>query len=189
MTEKDVQKKSERTKEAIEKAARALFGQNGFERTTVRDIATMAGVDAALVIRYFGGKEQLFARIADFDLKLPDLTLVDRSKLGETLAAHFIRIWEDERANSGMPILLRSAASNEMAAAQVMKVFGAQVMPAIAQIAGREHAPERAALIASQLLGLAFCRYVLKMPPIVALSRERLVEQVGRTLQRYITGE
>jgi hypothetical protein len=40
--------------------------------------------------------------------------------------------------------------------------------------------------VASQLLGLALCRYILKIPPVVALSREEIIAQVGATLQRYV---
>jgi AcrR family transcriptional regulator len=183
-------KKSDRTRDTIAEAARVLFSRHGFERTTVRDIAAAAGVDPALIIRYFGGKEQLFARVAEFDLALPDLTAVERPRIGETLAAHFLSVWEGgEGGPSGLAILLRSAASNEQAAQQVREVFGRQVIPALARITGPEAAAERAGLVASQLLGMAMCRYVLKVPPVVAMPRERLITEVGRTLQRYVTGE
>src|SRR5438445_12151745 len=45
-------------------AARELFGEHGFDRTTVRMIAARAGSDPGLVMRYFGSKEQLFAQAA-----------------------------------------------------------------------------------------------------------------------------
>ncbi|MFZ1103905.1 MAG: helix-turn-helix domain-containing protein, partial [Hyphomicrobiaceae bacterium] len=65
--------KSERTRAAILTAARELFAAHGYERTTVRDIAARASIDAAMVMRYFGSKDALFARAADFDLRLPSL--------------------------------------------------------------------------------------------------------------------
>ena len=48
------------TKEALLDAARTLFGQKGFERTTTREIGETAGVDAALIARYFGSKAELY---------------------------------------------------------------------------------------------------------------------------------
>ena len=61
--------------------AGALRGA-GYERATVRDIAASASIDPALVIRYFGSKEALFVRAADFELRLPDLTQTEPSQLG-----------------------------------------------------------------------------------------------------------
>src|SRR6185436_15458780 len=96
--------KSDRTRAAILAAAQKLFAGQGYERTTVRDIAAIAEIDPALVIRYFGSKDELFARVAVFDLKLPDLSKADRSKIGEMLVRHFLSLWEGENANGGLPI-------------------------------------------------------------------------------------
>lgn len=181
--------KSDRTRAAILAAAQKLFAEHGYERTTVRDIAGIAEIDPALVIRYFGSKDELFARVAVFDLKLPDLGNVDRSKIGETLVRHFLSMWEGENAIGGMPIMLRSATSNEVAASKLREVFSGQVMPALARAGGRANVAERAGLVSSQLLGLAFCRYVLKLPPVVNLSRDVIIREVGRTIQRYVKGE
>lgn len=189
MKEPARRKKSDVTREAIADAARDLFSRQGFERTTVRDIAASAGVDPALIIRYFGSKEQLFAGVATFDLHLPDLTAIDKERIGETLARHYLDVWEGEGAALGMAILLRSAASNDLAAAHMRAIFATQVLPVIARVTGRDKAPERAGLVASQLLGMALCRYLLKMPPVVAMPKERLVAEIGATLQRYIVGE
>jgi AcrR family transcriptional regulator len=180
--------KAIRTRQAIEDAARDLFSANGFERTTVRDIGAQAGIDPAMVIRYFGSKDALFAEVAMPDLRLPDLAGVAPDSVGETLVRHFLLQWEGEEAGGGMPVLLRSAASNEEAAARLREIFRAQVFPAIAAAGPPETAPVRAGLVASQLLGLALTRYILKLPPVVALPLETIVREVGATIQRYATG-
>ena len=87
-----------------------------------------------------------------------------------------------------MPILLRSAASNEEAAAKLREIFREQVFPAVARAGSPATAPARAGLVASQLLGLALCRYILKMPPLVAMAPETIVREVGATVQRYAVG-
>jgi len=180
--------KSLKTREAIETAARELFTINGFDRTTVRDIAARARIDASMIIRYFGSKDALFARVAMPDLELPDLAAVDPQTIGETLVRHFLEQWEGEPAGGGLPILLRSAASNPEAAERLAEMFRAQVFPAVARVGSPETAPMRAGLVASQLLGLAMTRYVLRLPPVVALPRDVIIREVGETVQRYATG-
>jgi AcrR family transcriptional regulator len=180
--------KSEATKAAILAAARRLFAERGYDHTTIRDVAAKADIDPAMVIRYFGSKDDLFVRAVAFDLKLPDLSTADPSRLGETLVRHFLMLWEGENRHRGLPLMLRSAPSNEFAANKAREVFAAQVMPALMRAGGPEGAATRAGLVSSQLLGLALCRYILKLPPVVQMSHDDIVTHVGRTIQRYVTG-
>src|SRR5256885_7073914 len=83
-------RRSDRTKAAILAAAREHFAASGYERATIRAIARKARIDPALVIRYFGTKEKLFAAAAEFDLRLPDLAIVPRGTLGSVLAGLFL---------------------------------------------------------------------------------------------------
>jgi AcrR family transcriptional regulator len=179
--------KSLRTREAIEIAASELFSLNGFDRTTVRDIGARAGIDASMIIRYFGSKEALFAKVAMPDLQMPELS-ADDPRAGEIMVRHFLEQWEGEGSGSGLPVLLRSAASNDDAAERLRAVFAAQVFPAIARLGPKETAPIRAGLVASQILGLALARYVLRIPPVVTMTPDLLVRSVGETVQRYATG-
>jgi AcrR family transcriptional regulator len=179
-------RKSDRTRAAILDAAQKLFAQHGHDRTTVRDIAATASIDPALVIRYFGSKDELFVRAAAFDLRMPDLSKVKRSQIGDTLIRRFLELGE---GFTGMTVLLRSAASNDYAASRVRELFAAQVLPAFARVGSRADAAERAGLVASQLLGLALCRYILKIPPVAEMSTEEIVKHIGPTIQRYASGK
>lgn len=174
------------TKGAILKAARRHFAARGYERATVRAVAAAAGIDAALVMRYFGSKEQLFAAAADFDLALPVLTTLPRTRVGAALIEHFVQRWE---ADDTFVALLRAAATNEVAARSVRAVLAKQVLPAVAAVSCDGRGAARSALVATQILGLALCRYVLRLPPVVALSRAELVGYFAPTLQRYVTGK
>ena len=176
--------KSERTKAAIAEAARNLFARQGYERTTMRDIAAAASTDPSLIIRYFRSKDDLFSAVAEPELGLPELGNVRPSKMGVTLVAHFLDQWE---GGSGLPVLLRSAASNEAAARQLQKIFVEQVFPIVLSAGKRENGAERAGLVASQLIGLAMTRYILKLPPVVAMDRELIIRELGKTIQRYVT--
>jgi AcrR family transcriptional regulator len=182
------QTKSDRTRSTILEAAREIFGREGYERTTIRDIAAAAAIDPAMVIRYFHSKEELFGRIADFDLRLPDPSRIDPDHIGEALVAHFLDIWEGDNAVPGLVVMIRSASSNEFAAAKVQEVFSGQVLPMLTRIGDASDAQERAGLVASQLIGIAFGRYVMKFAPVVGLTRERIIRDVGANIQAYLTG-
>jgi AcrR family transcriptional regulator len=179
--------KSDRTRAEILAAAQQLFAERGYDGTTIRDVAAKAAIDPAMVMRYFHNKDELFARAATINLKLPHLRAVAPGAIGETLIRHFLELWEGSDADSGkgMAILLRSATSNDFAAQRVREVFAAQVGQAVSAVGRRATASRRAGLVASQLLGLALCRYILEIPPVVAMSREDIIAQVGATLQRY----
>jgi len=185
----DKPRKSERTRAAILKAAQELFAELGYERTTVRDIAARAAIDPAMVVRYFGSKDALFARATAIDLKLPDLTKAAPAQFGEILIRHFLEVWEGPSSNGTLTILLRTSASDEDVAAKMRNVFAGQVLPMLARVAVPGEVATRAGLLSSQLLGLALCRYVLKVPPVVAMTPERIIACFGPVLQRHLTGE
>ncbi|RYZ07109.1 MAG: TetR/AcrR family transcriptional regulator [Myxococcales bacterium] len=181
-------KKSDRSRQAILAAARQLFAKQGYEATTVREVAERAQIDPAMVIRYFGSKDGLFAQAASVELQLPSAAHIAAPDIGRALLEHFLEIWEGAASKQGMAVLLRSAASNSYAATKMREAFLAQVMPFITALGDPATAPRRAGPVATQLLGLAVCRYVLKLPPVVELSRAELVAALGPTLQRYALG-
>lgn len=177
---------AETTKAAILAAARERFAADGFERATIRAIAEDARIDPALVMRYFGNKEKLFAAAAEFDLRLPDLAALPRSRIGAALVEHFLERWE---ADDTFLALLRAAVTKDAAARRVRAVFAGQVAPLIAALSGDPaQAAVRAGLVSTQILGMALCRYVLRMPQVVGLSRAEVVQWLGPAVQRYITG-
>ena len=176
--------KADRTRAAILAAARERFAESGYGGTTVRGVAAAANIDPSMVMRYFGTKDQLFAAAAEFDLRFPDLSDVDPARVGYAMASHFLARWEDDEA---LVVLLRSSTTNAEAAQRMTDIFAAQLLPAIGKVVP-DDAPRRAALIATQVLGMALCRFVLRLPPIVEMSRDELVDWLGPTLQRYATG-
>lgn len=177
--------RGEITRENILAAARARFAADGYERATIRAIAAEAGIDPALVMRYFGNKESLFAEAAEFDLALPAMRGIPVEQAGALLAGHFFDRWEND---GGLQALLRAAASNEAAADKMRSIFGRQVRPAITSLTGDPaSAGLRAALVSTQLLGFGLARYVLRLPPILGLSRAQVCDWLGPNLQRYLT--
>ncbi|SOD86550.1 TetR family transcriptional regulator [Streptomyces sp. Ag109_G2-15] len=178
-------RRSDATRTAILAAARERFAADGYERATIRAIAKDARIDPSMVMRYFGSKEGLFAAAVALDLRLPDLTRVPRDEAGLTLVTHFLSLWEE---NEELTAVLRVGATNQAGAERMQGIFRDQLLPVARQVCpDPEQVPARAALCASQLLGLALTRYVLRLPPAVALHREELVAWLGPTVQRYLT--
>lgn len=174
------------TKTKILAAARSRFAAEGYEGATIRAIALDAGIDPALVMRYFGNKEKLFADAAEFDLRLPDFASLPRDQVGAAVVAYFLDRWE--RDDTFMA-LLRAAMTHEAAEKRVRSILGAQVAPMIGALSDDPaRAPARAMLVASQLLGMALCRYVFRMPAAVGMSRADVIAWLGPTIQRYATG-
>ncbi|MDA2812554.1 TetR family transcriptional regulator [Nocardiopsis sp. RSe5-2] len=189
-----MRRSAEETKRSILAAARERFAAQGYDRATVRAIAADAGIDPSMVMRYFGSKEALFATAADFDLAIPDLSRAPRERVGEALAAHFFRRWEEDSGQ--LRILLRTAVTDEAVTERIRTVLAEQITPPIAELraAGTDgpapsassDAPTRAAMVASQMLGVALCRYVLRLPPVDTMDADDLVARLGPTLQGYL---
>ena len=187
MTKSAKPRKSDGTRRRIIDAARERFRKEGYERTTIRKVAGDAKIDPSMVMRYFESKRGLFAAAMTVELRIPDLRQHPRDKLGEALITHFLNRWEDPDADS-LQLLLRSSASNEEAAERMRGVFRDQIVAMVARLRGDERdAREVAALIATQTIGLAYTRYILKLPPLVAMPREMIIKVIGATIQRYLT--
>jgi AcrR family transcriptional regulator len=178
-----MRRSSAETKAVILAAARERFGAAGFQAATIRAIAADADVDPAMVMRYYGNKDKLFAAAADFDLKFPDFAGTDRTQVGRSLVRHFLERWEGDEA---LVILLRSSATNGEAAQRMQEIFGTQLKPLVSSLVPAEQAGVRAGLIATQILGMALCRFVLRLSPVVEMTREEVVEWLGPTIQRYL---
>jgi hypothetical protein len=67
-------------------------------------------------------------------------------------------------------------------------IFANQVLPLAAALApDPAEAPVRAGLLASQIMGMALCRFVLRLPPVVGMTRDDIIAWLGPTAQRYLT--
>ena len=181
-------RRSADTKAAILAAARTRFAAEGYRSASIRAVARDVGVDAALVVRYFGSKPGLFAAATDIDLRIPDLTDVPSSEHGEHLVEHFLPRWDPGTPEGQVLLsLLRSAASDAAAAAGMRELFASQLVPGLRRlITDESETPQRAALVASQILGLALTRSVLELPPLEAMPPNLIATNVGATLQRYL---
>ncbi|MFF0820915.1 TetR family transcriptional regulator [Micromonospora haikouensis] len=181
------------TREAILDAARAAFAERGFDAASIRSIAAAAGVDPALVHHYFGGKDQLFLAAMGAPLDpgelLPWVLAGDADGVGERLVRTFLGVW-DSPAGAAAVALLRSAVSNEWTARLLREFLVTQVLRRVLHHLDVDPAelPLRGSLVASQLVGLALMRYVVRLEPVASAPPETLVAAVGPTVQRYLRG-
>jgi AcrR family transcriptional regulator len=180
----------EDTRAALLDAARAVFAEQGYQGATVRGIATRAGVDAAMVNHWFGGKQGLFA--ATIELPFEPADLLDRvlegplDLMAERLVRTFVTLWDTHEGRFAS--LMLSVASQQMAATMLAEFFAGTVFGRVAERTGAERPELRAALCGTQLVGLGMGRYVLKLEPLVSADVDTLVELVAPTLRRYLTG-
>lgn len=180
------------TREAILKAARLAFGAQGYGATSVRAVARAAGVDPALVLHFFGSKDGLFEASLQlpFDPAQMVAGLLDGhlDTLGERVVRTFLGIWDGTPGQGPMLAMLRSAVSHEDSSAMLRKVLLRLIVRPVVQGAGGDRPDLRASLLASQIVGLALTRYILKFEPIASASSDDLAPLLGPTLQRYLNG-
>lgn len=181
---------AQRARATILAAAQKRFAETGYERTTIRAVAADASIDASMVMRYYGNKEGLFTAATEIDLALPDLSHIPRKRFGEAVAEHFLGRWEEKESGTPLRVLLSSALAGSAAAEKMTAIFRNQLTPVVAaaDVGDTEEAAERAGLVATQILGFALCRYVLRLPPIVSLDHEAAVRWLAPTIQSYLTG-
>ena len=173
------------TKQAILESARWCFGHEGYDQVGVRDIAARAGVDPALVNRYFGSKEGLFAQAVSAKFDLSELFAGDRATLGERLARYVLQKKAPSSASDPLVALLRSTAS-EVAVGMLRKALvNGFVQPLAARLDGPD-ALLRAELVGSTLLGLLIYRTIVGGE--VMQDDERLIGSVAQILQALIDG-
>jgi AcrR family transcriptional regulator len=172
------------TRADILAAARLRFGSDGYERTTLRAVAADVGVDPALVIRYFGSKQDLFAAAAEFNLNLPDLSTVHPDDVADALLPSFFAVWEDDTT---FVALLRAAMTSPTAAETMRHVFATQVAPKLATVTP-DHPTQRAGLMGAFVIGLATTRYVLANPAVAELSHDELIQWARPVIRQLLVG-
>ncbi len=88
--------------------------------------------------------------------------------------------------------LMRSAATSEQGAAMLKEFVTSTILASLSQVAGLGDGPAaryRVTLVASQIIGLGFTRYVLGLEPLASSSAPDLIAAIGPTIQRYLTGD
>ncbi|HEY7256011.1 MAG TPA: TetR family transcriptional regulator [Solirubrobacterales bacterium] len=147
---------SEATREALLQTARQVFDEVGYERATTREIGERAGVDPALIARYFDSKEGLFLAAIAEPAEGEDEIDGDPRTLVELL----LRRW-DERGHSPISRALASPTLTDEARERTRAIVRGRILePAVRELRERgARAPQlEAELLVALALGVAVTR-------------------------------
>jgi len=172
------------TRGEIVQVARQYFQEVGYAEASLRGIAARAGVDPSLVHHYFpGGKVELFAEALQFsrDPRLVVEEVAASGGGGAGVVRGFLGLWE--RDQGGDFVSIAQAMCTSPAIADAVREYLAE---RIWTQKGDDNDASRA-LVASQLMGLAWVRYVLRLEPLSSAPVEEVADLIGPTLDRYMT--
>jgi AcrR family transcriptional regulator len=179
------------TREAIAEAARHCFGEAGYDRAGIRDVAERAGVDPALVMHYYGSKQKLFVSVMALPFEpeevLPALLRDGNGAVGERFARFIVGVLERPEQRMVMVGMVRAAAAEPDIADLVRELVSARIVGGIAEGLDAPDAAARASLVASQIIGLIMARYVIRIDPLARLASDSLVVALTPVFQHYLT--
>jgi AcrR family transcriptional regulator len=179
------------SKQRVLEIARELFGQNGYSGTTVRAIATAAGVDPAMVFYFFGTKQGLFSAVIDMSDKVPPaIESIFDGGLG-TIGERIVRTLVENLDKSGrtpLIMLTRSAPTDPQSEALLREFIDREITDRLAALLGTPDAALRAGMVYVQILGLAVARYIVHIEPIASASVDELAAMFGPLVQHCLTG-
>jgi AcrR family transcriptional regulator len=180
---------AQETRTRILEAARLRFCRHSYEQVGVRDIAADANIDAALVNRYFGTKEELFAEVAKGLFDAEEILEGAPSGLGEYLAHRVMYHTKGAKEAKGgvnpFELLLRSAASPTASPIIASRLHEDFVLK-LAAVIGGSQAATRAALIASYIIGFLTVRAALQSPAFLPVHADKVVALLGSAIQAAI---
>lgn len=171
-----------RTEDRILSAARRLFAEHGYDRTTIRAIAAEAATDPGLVMRYFESKEKLFARVAVVDRHEPF------GGTPEQLAEQLLAALEAKVTAEPVAALaaLRSMFTHPEAAKEVREAMLAEQRQA-AEALPHEDAELRTGLIGALTLGTVIARYLLRLDGLHDAPPDKITALLRQPIHSIVT--
>jgi AcrR family transcriptional regulator len=181
------------TRAEIVAAARAAFAEEGYAEASMRGIARRAQVDPALVHHYFSDKAALFVETMALPIDPREIKaeVEARGFSGERLIERFLAQWErDGESGSAQFVGLAQAMVASPDVADNVRQFVAERIRLHGAPGDDEATQEmRRSLVSSQLLGIAWNRYVMRMEPMASASRAEVARWAGPTIDRYASGQ
>jgi AcrR family transcriptional regulator len=184
------------TREEIIQAARQVFAGSGYEKASLRAVARAAGVDAALVHHYFDGKSDLF--MAAMSMPFDPRTVKDEAErahadfTGAVIVEGFLAMWDRAEGTGSSFASCAAAMATSTSVADAMREFVEEriwsTSPAI-EGEGQDLFRRRRSLVSAQLMGLAFNRFILRVPPISTAPPADIGRWVGPAIDRFVGGD
>jgi AcrR family transcriptional regulator len=178
---------SVQTRQRILGAARRCFSSKSYENVGIREIAGESGVDAALVNRYFGSKEQLFAHVIQDAFNVEEHLPANLKDIGAFLVGQVLNDTPaaDDDGFNPLRLLILAAASPETSSV-VSERFNLEFVQPLALRLGGRNAGARAALIASYVIGIATMRHLLDSPDLDLSLQDESVSLVVAAIQACV---
>lgn len=184
------------TKEEILRAAAGLFAQQGYKKTTIKDIATAAGVDAKLVHYHFGTKRELFKQTIEHVYQTIGLfqlfhvlskPAASHTSPGTDYVRSVLTALEETEYGRLVRGILWHATGDDDARGLLIDLVTQKIIPGITQHIPTDRPDDRTILIGTQMLGLVMARYILRVPRATQLSIDQIAKAVGPSLDLYLT--
>jgi AcrR family transcriptional regulator len=177
------------TREQIAVAARAQFAEQGYERATFRAIAAAAGVDPALVVHFYGSKEELFRQVMVLPPAIADglehLADGPRETIGRRLAELVVGALENPASRTVVLGRIRCATTHPEAAAFVRETVTRDLLRLTSALTD-DRPDTRAVLVGAQFVGIALARHIVLVEPLASMSAAAVVDFVAPTFQHYL---
>jgi AcrR family transcriptional regulator len=179
------------TRGEIIEAAKRVFADKGYDGASLRGVAREAGVDPALVHHYFDGKAALFvaAMALPFDPRQVKEHASELEYSGSRTIEGFLTMWDHaEGTGSSFASCMSAMAASSNVADAMREFVNERVWSVLRHNDGETETlrRRRTAMVSSQLMGLAFARYILRVPPMSTASPKQIGRWVGPTLDRYV---
>lgn len=164
------------TRQLLLTAARRRFAQDGYTSTTVRDIAADAGVNYALINRYFQSKEGLFEACLRRAIKDLDQPANAENTLDQVLEAMISQITDVPSGELSLQLLLLLRSSGDDRADQIRRDTLRSFTEGIASAAGwragsdDEHLLLRAQVAMAAALGIVLLRSSARLEPLTSAT-------------------
>jgi AcrR family transcriptional regulator len=166
------------TKQALLDAAQELFGQLGFDATTIRKIGERAGVDHALIARYYGSKADLYIAALVAEVR-GDQSPVDFEGLKDMAESMLTRM-DDHGLGPVMQALIRTDPADPIHKAARAHVVRRMVDPMVSELmsGAPDEARLQSELVVSALIGISLGRTLGWFDELMDVPREHLVDLV-----------
>jgi AcrR family transcriptional regulator len=167
------------TRADLLRAARRRFARDGYDRASVRDIAADAGVNIALISRYFGSKDALFAEALADAGWFREVRAVPPDELPARMLARILDQPPAYGRENPMAALLRS--SGHAGVAERMRAhLDENYTRRLSGLSSEEDATVRADLFVALVLGIGVLHTVIRKPPLASQRFEQLWPHVER---------
>jgi AcrR family transcriptional regulator len=178
------------TRATILDAARRSFGARGYQATTFRLVAEEAAVDPALVVHYFGSKENLFVAALEFPIRPSEifgsLTQMDPAQAAHRVVHTFLGVLRADTSRDAFLALTRSAVADEAVALMLREFLTDELLGLVAAVSRRPDARLRASLVAAQLVGFAFVRHIARIDAAVEAGDEDVAALLAPVVEAYL---